>query len=156
LDDLREKGFDSFKARQSVGAEVLQDLDYGSEYLLKLNADWLDAYNSKTPPPTRCFSLIGDDHSALDHQIFWQTHEDGSDGTVRVSGGNLNYCMLTIDQNAPNPKLMLKKLPFVVPHLVLPKVSHTGDNGIMGGNAATMAIVYPEIKATKCGYGRRL
>jgi hypothetical protein len=63
----------------SVGAEVLQDLDYGSDFLLMLNEDWLDAHLSENPPDTFSFSLIGDDHSALDHQFFWQTHEDGSD-----------------------------------------------------------------------------
>lgn len=75
----------------SVGLEVLQDLDYGSEFLLSLNEQWLDAYLAPNPPRTRSFSLGGDDHSGLVNQIFWQTHEDGSDSTVRVSGANLNY-----------------------------------------------------------------
>ena len=130
----------------AVGAEVLQDLDYGSEFLLKLNNDWLDAYCSANPPGTMLFSLGGDDHSAIDHQIFWQTHEDGSDGTVRVSAANLNYRMMTIDQNDPQPALSVKKMPYTVPHLVLKDISHTGDNGIMGGNDATTNIVYHEIR----------
>jgi hypothetical protein len=125
----------------SVGLEVLQDLDYGSQYLLKLNEDWLDAHMSAAPPATLSFSLIGDDHSALINQVFWQTHESGSDCTVRVSGGNLNYRMLSIDQNSPNPTLTVKELGYRVPHLVLHGASHVGDNGILGGKAATMAMV---------------
>ena len=130
----------------SVGLEVLQDLDYGSEFLLRLNEEWLDAYLSNPPPGTLPFSLIGDDHSALVFQIAWQTHENGSDSTVRVSGGNLNYRFMSYDQTAPHPALTVKQLPYEVPHLVLHGVSHTGTNGILGGNANTMTLVYPHIK----------
>jgi hypothetical protein len=130
----------------SVGAEVLQDLDYGSDFLLTLNEEWLDAHLSESPPNTFSFSLIGDDHSALEHQFFWQTKEDGSDGTVRVSGGNLNYRMISLDQNASRPALSVKRLPFKVPHLVLAGVTHTGEGGILGGNATTMQKVYPRIR----------
>ena len=126
--------------------------------MLSLNEEWLDAHLSENPPDTYSFSLIGDDHSALDHQLFWQTHEHGSDGTVRVSGGNLNYLMISVDQNAARPVLSVKRLANRVPHLVLPGVTHTGDNGILGGNAATMQKVYPRIKealdiANKQAYG---
>jgi len=142
----------------SVGAEVLQDLDYGSDFLLTLNEEWLDAHLSENPPDTYSFSLIGDDHSGLEHQLFWQTHEDGSDGTVRVSGGNLNYRMISIDETAAKPVLSVKRLPYKMPHLVLPGVTHTGENGILAGNAATMQKVYPQIKealviANKEAYG---
>jgi len=80
------------------------------------------------------------------NQIFWQSHENGSDGTVRISAGNLNYRFLAIDQTAKNPALAVKKLNQAVPHLVLSGVSHTGDNGILGGNPRTMTTVYPHIK----------
>jgi hypothetical protein len=130
----------------SVGLEVLQDLDYGSDFLLKLNEQWLDAYLSSSPPSTILFSLIGDNHSGLIDQIFWQTHENGSDSTVRISGGNLNYRFLSYDQTAAHPALGVKQLPYLVPHLVLNGVSHTGDHGILGGNAPTMTSVYPHIK----------
>jgi hypothetical protein len=130
----------------SVGLEVLQDLDYGSEFLLRLNEEWLDAFDAPRPPPIWIFSMIGDDHSAFRNQIFWQTHESGSDCTVRISGGNLNYRILSIDQNAANPSLTVKAPPATVPHLVLHGVSHTGDNGILGGNAATADVVYPHIQ----------
>ncbi len=134
----------------SVGAEVLQDLDFGSEFLLRLNEDWLDAYLSSQPPGVFCFALSGDDHSGLEYQLFWQTHEDGSDAIVRISGSNLNYNMLSIDQNDVSPTLISKRplnssLQF--PHLVIRGASHIGNNGIMGGNAATMQMVYPEIKS---------
>lgn len=130
----------------SVGLEVLQDLDYGSEFLLRLNEEWLDAHLSNAPPQLLSFSLIGDDHSALMNQIFWQTHESGSDGTVRISGGNLNYRIASINQTAANPTLTLKQLPYRVPHLVIPNVSHTGDTGILGGQAPTMNVVFPAIR----------
>ena len=130
----------------SVGAEVLEDLDYGSDFLLKLNEEWMDAHLSENPPNTFSFSLIGDDHSALDHKLFWQTHEDGSDGTVRVSSGNLNYRFISLDQNAARPALSVKRLPYKMPHLVLSGVSHTGGNGILEGNGATMQKVFPKIR----------
>jgi hypothetical protein len=136
-----------------VGKEVLQDLDYGSDFLLRINEEWLDAFRSSTPPSVFPFSLIGSDHSMIENQLFWQTHENGSDGTVRISGGNLNYQFLAINQNDPAPVLTVKKLPKPVPHLVLPNISHTGhmapgpQNGIIGGGAATMAVVLPEIQS---------
>jgi hypothetical protein len=131
----------------AVGAEVLQDLDYGSAFLLALNEDWLDAYNAPNPPHTLCFSLAGGNHSGLEYQLFWQTHENGCDTTIRISGANLNYRIVSFDQTAPNPALSVKTLPFTVPHLVLPTVSHIGDTGIMGGNADTAGIVFPLMKA---------
>ena len=134
----------------SVGLEVLQDLDYGSAFLLKLNEDWLDAYlpspQNPSPPSTLCFSMIGDDHSAWTNQIFWQSHESGSDCTVRICGGNLNYRIMSYDQTAQAPALTCKELPYSIPHLVLKGVSHTGKNGILGGDAATMDLVYPFIE----------
>ena len=93
----------------SVGLEVLQDLDYGSAFLLRLNEDWLDAYLTASPLSTLPFSLIGDDHSDLLDQVCWQTHENGSDSTVRVSGGNLNYRFISYDQTAAHPALSVKE-----------------------------------------------
>ncbi len=133
----------------AVGAEVLQDLDYGSEFLLQLNEEWLDAFLSNQPPNVFAFGLGGDDHSAIEFQLFWQTHEDGSDSTVRVSGANLNCRMLSINQNDANPTLNIKpplNADPMFPHLVLHGVSHFGTNGIVNGNDSTMQIVYPEIK----------
>ncbi len=130
----------------SVGLEVLQDLDYGSEFLLKLNEEWLDAYLSDAPPATLAFSIIGDDHSAIVDQLAWQTHENGSDSTVRVSGGNLNYRFLTYDQTVPHATPTVKALPYLMPHLVIHGISHTGEHGILGGNAASMALVFPHIE----------
>jgi hypothetical protein len=130
----------------SVGLEVLQDLDYGSEFLLKLNEEWLDAYLTQSPPATLPFSMIGDYHDDLIDKICWQTHENGSDSTVRISGGNLNYRFISYDQTATHPALVVKELPYVVPHLVLNSISHTGDRGILGGNAGSMSLVYPRIK----------
>ncbi|HEY1680991.1 MAG TPA: alpha/beta fold hydrolase [Candidatus Tumulicola sp.] len=35
---------------QSVGKRVLEDLDYGSDFLLQLNREWLDAWNDAAEP----------------------------------------------------------------------------------------------------------
>jgi hypothetical protein len=80
------------------------------------------------------------------HVTIWQTHEDGSDGTVRVSSGNLNYRMISLDQNVARPALSVKRLSYKMPHLVLSGVTQTGESGILGGNATTMQKVYPQIK----------
>jgi hypothetical protein len=131
----------------SVGLEVLQDLDYGSEFLLQLNEEWIDAHTAANPPSVRSFSVIGDDHSDLVNQLFWQTNENGSDGTVRISGGNLNYRMLSFDQTTEPPALREKKLGYDVPHLILSGASHVGSKkGIVEGNAATMDLVFPAVK----------
>ncbi|MDX2242534.1 MAG: hypothetical protein NW224_17745 [Leptolyngbyaceae cyanobacterium bins.302] len=115
----------------SVGRQVLEDLDYGSEFLLKLNKEWLEAFNSNSPPQTYCFSMIGDDHSELSHQVFWQTKEWGSDGTVRVSSGNLNYRMLNVDLLDGNKQLEVHEFKTKVPNLVIPDWSHVGKKGII-------------------------
>jgi hypothetical protein len=65
---------------------------------------------------------------------------------VRISGSNLNYRILSLDQTAAHPALGVKELPYLVPHLVLNGISHTGANGIMGGSVGTMTSVYPHIK----------
>jgi hypothetical protein len=136
------------KGGTQVGKEVLQDLDYGSDFLLKLNEEWLDAHAAANAKPlaVRSFSLGGDDHSAPDHQLFWQTHEDGSDGTVRCSSANLNYRMASVNQNDPAPALTVKELKQMAPHVVIPGISHTGNNGIMGGDPANTKRVYGYIK----------
>ena len=138
----------------SVGLEVLQDLDYGSQFLLKLNSEWLDAFISEDFPRVYAFSLIGDDHSAPDCQIAWQTHENGSDNIVRISGGNLNYSILSIDQNDPVPTLRTKRFKSPIPHLILPEVAHTGNgsgilgkaNGILDGGQIVTDLVFPAIQ----------
>jgi hypothetical protein len=76
---------------RSVGRRVLEDLDYGSEFLRRLNAEWFRAWNAGTLDSTFCFSIVGTDHSFWRNQLASQSHENGSDGTVRISGSNLNY-----------------------------------------------------------------
>ena len=129
----------------SVGQEVLEDLDYGSQFLLRLNSDWIDAHNAVAPLPVYSFSLIGDDHSDLEFQFIWQTKENGCDSTVRVSGGNLNYRILAIDFTDPAPTLRVVKQSQSVPNLVLSGVCHIGNKGIVEGLPATMNVVYPHI-----------
>jgi hypothetical protein len=106
--------------QSSVGRRVLEDLDYGSEFLRRLNREWLAAWNAKHPlyEDTFCFSMIGTDHRYWQNQLTWQTHEAGSDGTVRISGGNFNYRLInvkppydkfdTITMNQPAPHLIVE------------------------------------------------
>lgn len=130
----------------AVGEEILEDLDYGSLFLLKLNEEWLDAYNSSLPPSTMAFSMGGDDHSDLKLQLFWQTKEKGSDSTVRVSGANLNYRMLSINVNDAHPSLVIKSLPKPAPHLIIHGYSHTGKVGIIDSLKAKTDAPYVALK----------
>jgi hypothetical protein len=119
--------------RKAVGARVLEDLDYGSAFLKKLNRQWLDMWNDPADPlfaDTFSFSIGGTDHSFGQNHLFWQSHESGSDGTVRVSAANLNYRWLTIPP-APAP-YRLETLRQAAPHLVIDdgikRYSHTSQS----------------------------
>ena len=117
----------------SVGQRVLQDLDYGSTFLRKLNRDWLNAWNDVAMPLWRdvyCFSMGGTDHSYWQNQLAWQSHEAGSDGTVRISAANLNYRF--IDLAPPYEAYKITEPKQRCPHLVVEtlekKYSHTSQN----------------------------
>ncbi len=114
-----------------AGQGVLVDLDYGSEFLRRLNSDWLKETRVGTLAKCRSFSMIGDDHTALQDQFFWQTHELGSDSTVRICSGNLNYSWLTADPDATPPLIKASSVSVAAPHLILHGFSHTGDLGIL-------------------------
>ena len=112
-----------------VGQQVLTDLDYGSEFLRRLNSDWIDASDELSG--TFCFSMIGDDHSAFEDQLFWQTKENGCDSTVRICGANLNYNWLIADPDENPPLFRPRSTRVEVPHLVITGFSHTGAKGII-------------------------
>jgi hypothetical protein len=113
----------------SVGRGVLIDLDYGSEFLLRLNQEWLDAVNG--PLATMfVFSMGGDSVGPWRKSRIWQTKEKGSDSTVRISGANLNYSVLEADADLQTISVKIPRQR--VPHLVIAGYSHTGTaNGIM-------------------------
>jgi hypothetical protein len=118
---------------QSVGKRVLEDLDYGSEFLRTLNREWLDAWNDPANPlyaDTFCFSMGGSDHSFWQNHLTWQSHEAGSDGTVRISGANLNYRWITVPGG--DSEYRLETLSQPAPHLVVElgteRYSHTSQN----------------------------
>jgi len=120
------------KRIMSVGARVLTDLDYGSDFLMRLNEEWLKAQNDGTLKDLYCFSMggdfVGNDPTM---QFIWQTHESGCDNTVRISGANLNYMVLTADPDAGT--ITHAEPPVSVPHLILPGYSHFGpETGILG------------------------
>ncbi len=120
-----------FQGADGVGQRVLVDLDYGSEFLRRLNHDWLKETSTGTLARCWSFSMIGDDHSALQDQFFWQTREAGSDSTVRICSGNLNYSWLDADPDATPPVIGGSSVRVAVPHLILHGFSHTGDLGIL-------------------------
>lgn len=119
-----------------VGARVLTDLDYGSDFLLRLNREWLLAANDDASPLSSVFSFsMGGDWYGGDAvmQVFWGTHEPGSDNTVRISAANLNYRLLDADVSGSTATLtpIVPKRP--VPHIVLHGYSHFGEaSGILG------------------------
>ena len=51
--------FRDLTEQSSVGKRVLVDLDFGSDFLRKLSADWIEAWNDATPlyGQTLCFSM---------------------------------------------------------------------------------------------------
>jgi hypothetical protein len=122
------------KQSPTVGKNVLIDLDYGSDFLLKLNADWMDRWNDGSLDALSAFSMGGDfvgNDKSLD--VFWQTHEPGSDNTVRISGANLNYTLLEVSHGIGGAGVTAVRPRRPVPHLVLAGYSHFGDNtGILG------------------------
>ena len=119
----------------SVGARVLADLDYGSDFLLRLNEEWLKARNDPASSLSSryCFSMGGDwIGSDPTMELYWGTHEFGSDNTVRISGANLNYRMLVANEpGQPDLRVLAPATP--TPHIVLHGYSHFGDDsGILG------------------------
>ncbi len=122
-----------FHHELSVGQGVLTDLEYGSDFLLRLSAEWMKAWNDGSLDGLFAFSLIGDTPGtdpAL--KVFWQTHEPGSDNTVRISGGNLNYTIIDVshDENATTVSAVTPVRR--VPHVTVPNRTHFGTaTGIM-------------------------
>jgi hypothetical protein len=117
----------------SVGARVLTDLDYGSDFLLKLNRQWVDATNSGLLRSLYAFSMGGDIIGKGNDlfNLFSQLSEPGSDNTVRVSGANLNCRFLVADPTTGTIEVDVPAAP--VAHLVLHGYSHFGTvDGILG------------------------
>ena len=134
-----------FKHVLSVGKGVLTDLEYGSDFLWRLNDEWLTAWNDPKYPLYRqvlAFSLGGDfigNDKAMN--LFWATCESGSDNTVRISGANLNYTFLEANPDVDPPLVTPRVLSRRVPHLILHGYSHfDSDTGILHAtNAADPA-----------------
>jgi hypothetical protein len=122
------------KQSPTVGANVLTDLDYGSDFLLRLNAEWMARWNDGSLDRLWTFSMGGDSIGTDETlQIFWQTHEPGSDNTVRISGANLNYTLIDVTHAPSGPVVKATRPVRPVPHLVLPGYSHFGPTtGILG------------------------
>lgn len=124
--------FRDLSAETGVGQRVLEDLDYGSEFLRRLNREWLAAWNDPQPlyEDTYCFSLIGTDHRYWQNQLTWQSHEAGSDGTIRISGGNLNYRVIEVapPYTTMNTIVMHQRAPHLVVETPAKRYSHTSQS----------------------------
>jgi len=124
----------------TVGRQVLTDLDYGSDFLLRLNREWLAAWNDQDYPldqRTLVFSLGGDykgGNPVMD--LFWGTSELGSDNTVRMSAANLNYSI--VEGDARTGALVRRVPNRRSPHRIMPGYSHfDAQTGIMHAQDAT-------------------
>lgn len=129
-----------------VGAGVLTDLDYGSDFLLRLNHDWLSAGNAGLLDGLFGFSMSGDfigNDAAV--KLFWQSSEAGSDNTVRLSAANLNYRFLVADPDAGTIDFLQPSRN--VPHLIVHNKSHFGtDTGILASIKDTADPAYVALK----------
>jgi hypothetical protein len=127
-----------------VGRLVLRDLDYGSDFMLRLNRRWLtsrfgDPALGRAPDDRiarlRSFSMGGDSKGEDEAvKLLWASNEAGSDNTVRISGANLNYTYLVADQ----AQGLLKAVPSEPQaHLVVPGKSHYGTvSGVLASNTS--------------------
>ncbi|GAC1312744.1 MAG: hypothetical protein NVS2B3_04300 [Vulcanimicrobiaceae bacterium] len=145
----------------SVGKSVLTDLDYGSDFLLALNRQWL----FETLPPDRLaearaleggalcdllvFSMGGDSHGHdFGVNIFPPSAEDGSDNTVRISGANLNYTLMRAD---PEDGTIVALPTAPVAHHILRGYSHYGrETGVWGKTATPDLPVELVVEALAC------
>ncbi|HEV3158057.1 MAG TPA: hypothetical protein VGZ00_11995 [Candidatus Baltobacteraceae bacterium] len=127
------------KKSVGVGARVLIDLDYGSDFLLRLNREWLThrfavpKNDDQRLAGMYVFSMGGDSlgpDPAV--RLLWASSEHGSDNTVRISGANLNYSYFIADPAVG----LLHPLPRgKEPHLIVPGKSHYGtQDGILASN----------------------
>jgi hypothetical protein len=108
----------------------------------------MDSWNDGSLDGIFAFSMGGDFvGNDCKLQIFWQTHEPGSDNTVRISGANLNYTLIEATHSHTGPIVTARRPSRAVPHLVLPGYSRFGpDSGILGwtrpaGDMALVAVV---------------
>jgi hypothetical protein len=132
------------KESLGVGAGVLTDLDYGSDFLLRLNREWLalrngDATRNIKPNPVMqklfAFSMGGNYNGSIEYpevNLLWASAESGSDNTVRMSGANLNYTYLLADTAAGTLEAVASAPQA---HLVVDGKSHYGEpTGILASN----------------------
>ncbi|MBX9689063.1 MAG: hypothetical protein K2X27_20305 [Candidatus Obscuribacterales bacterium] len=141
---IRSKVFPEFAADCFHERALLEELDYASEFLWTLNEEWLKAAHNNQLA-TYIFSMVGDDHSDLKFQLFWQTKENGSDAATRISSANLNYRIMSVDLGAAETTLRALELPWRTPHLVIPGVSHFGEKGILNAGNHTADTVFRNI-----------
>lgn len=143
----------------SVGKGVLTDLEYGSDFLWRLNDEWLSAWNDTGCPlydQVLAFSLGGDSIGSDVMKLFWATCESGSDNTVRISGANLNYTFLEANPDSDPPAITSRTLSRGVPHKILAGYSHFDDvTGILhatDANDAAFAAMLTALRTSSADY----
>lgn len=124
------------KNGRTPGDQVLSDLDFGSDFLLRLNAEWqLARANNPRLRKLAMFSMGGDSIGDKTSQLYWASSERGCDNTVRISAANLNYTYLKVGDDGKLQPLVINPAP--VPHLIVTGKSHWGPvSGILASNTA--------------------
>lgn len=128
------------------GIAILRWLELGSDEGRELNQAWLEYNPRGTGVRFRPFVLTGDtiDPKLYDY-VNSYTGEAGSDGVVRAAAANLNYCWITLRQEAGEPlavardgvagRLVIEgrtRQSASTPFRVVPDAAHSGDRiGIM-------------------------
>ncbi len=129
------------------GLGVLDWLELGSDQSWTLNTRWMDYKLLDAGLYT--FVLTGQsiDRNFYDNLNSY-TGEEGSDGVVRVTGANMNYGLLRLEQRADGFKLLKQGQSAATPLAVLPGLSHSGsDMGIMRSVNATDDGTHPTVAA---------
>jgi hypothetical protein len=151
-----------------VGTGVLDWLELGSPYSTALNLQWL-AHGASLIGPAGVFPFVlaGQSHDPhLYDFVNSYTAETGSDGVVRVSGANLNFTHVRIEQQPPAPDKKAKlgfsaplltpgdpEVSPAVPMAVLPGVCHSDERmGIMRSIPAG-ATPHPAVDAILAALG---
>lgn len=129
------------------GQRVLDWLELGSDESWELNTAWFD-YDC-VAQGLYPFVLTG---HTIDRKMYdalnSYTDEKGSDGVVRIAAANMNYTLLSLEQNGGKlePFAPARRTPATV-LAVLPGVSHSGeDKGILRGMTLAGAPRHPTVK----------
>ena len=129
------------------GQRILDWLELGSDQSWELNERWLS--HESLPGGFFPFVLQGQSINRKMYDVLnTYTDEMGSDGVVRVAAANMNYALVTLQEN--NGKLefdRLRRSPRV-PFAILPGLAHSGEEiGVIRSVTLQSAAEHPTTKA---------